>query len=151
MTYDLKASNAIYTLVLFYVSFVCHSHVVCMQSYVIGMSMQFNFVLHAVLCYLYVLLCDSYGIRMSLVYHTYVTRMHSHVIHMPSECHPYVTRMYSHVIGMSLVYIHTKYGLINKGTDTVSIKPVKVKVVQLFNKSVLLKTLSFCFLCCSSL
>ena len=135
--------------------FTCHSYVIHMSFACSRMSLvcQCSLILFYMpfICYLHVLLCDSYGIRMSLVYHTYVTRMHSHVIHMPSECHPYVTRMYSHVIGMSLVYIHTKYGLINKGTDTVSIKPVKVKVVQLFNKSVLLKPLSFCFLCCSSL
>ena len=112
------------SLILFYMLFVCYSHV---------------------------LVCDSYGIRMSLVYHTYVTRMYSHVIRMPFVCHPYVTRMYSYVIGMSLVYSHTKYGLINMDTDTVSIKPVKVKVAQFFNKSVLLKPLSFCFLCSSSL
>ena len=31
------------------------------------------------------------------------------------------------------------------GTGTVSIKPTKVKDVQFFNKSVLLKPLSFCF------
>ena len=31
------------------------------------------------------------------------------------------------------------------GTGTVSIKPIKVKDVQLFNKSVLFKLKSFCF------
>ena len=37
----------------------------------------------------------------------------------------------------------TKYELINMGTGTFSIKPMKVKDVQFFNKPVLLKTLSF--------
>ena len=46
---------------------------------------------------------------MSLVYHSYVTRIYSYVIRMSlvcplySLCHPYITRLYSHVIRMSLV------------------------------------------------
>ena len=69
---------------------ICHSYVTHMYSHVIRV-------------YLYV-------IRMSLVYHPYVTHMslvctcmssvcHSYVL----VCHQYVTRMYLYVIHMSLV------------------------------------------------
>ena len=61
-------------------------------------------------CHSYVLVCHpcvtrvySYFIRISPVYHLYVTRMssvyHSYVL----VCHSYVARMYSYVIRMSLV------------------------------------------------
>ena len=39
----------------------------------------------------------------SLVCHSYVTRMYSYVICMSLVCHPYVTRMYSYVFRVSLV------------------------------------------------
>ena len=62
--YDLSVSNAKYSLILFYMSFVCYwyvigicsyviSYVICMCSYVSCMSIQFNIILHAI-CMLFV-------------------------------------------------------------------------------------------------
>ena len=89
-SFNLKASNAIYSLILFYMFFVCHSYVICMYSYVTRMPSA----------------CHSYV----LVYHPYVTRMYSHGIRRHSYvlvCRPYASRMYSYATCVSLVCCFT--------------------------------------------
>ena len=80
----------LYSLILFYMSFVCLSCVIHLYSYVIPMSL---------LCRPYVTRMYSYVIRMSHI----CTRMspvcHSNVL----VCHPYFTRMYSYVTRMSVI------------------------------------------------
>ena len=89
-TYDLKAINAIYSLILFYMSFVFHSHVLESLSYVICMSFART--------------------RISSVCHSYVIRLWLACTRMSSVCHlyvlvfhPNVARMYLYVTRMSLV------------------------------------------------
>ena len=55
---NLKASNAICNLVLFYMSFVCHWYHILMYSYVTRMLF---------VCYSYVLVCHPYVSHTSLV------------------------------------------------------------------------------------
>ena len=83
---DLEAPNAIYSLILFYMSFVCHSYVLVCHSYVI------RIISYVIRLYLYVICMSLVGTRISLVCQSYVL-----------VCHPYVTRMYSYVIRMPLV------------------------------------------------
>ena len=66
---DLEASNAIYSLTLFYMSFACHWHVIHMHSHVTRISFVSSHM-------------SSLCTRMPSVYHSYVL-----------VCHPYVTRM----------------------------------------------------------
>ena len=68
------------------ISFVCHSHVICVRSYFIYM-------------YSYVILRSLVCTRMSSVCHSYVPVSYSYVL----VSHSYVSRMYSYVIRMSLV------------------------------------------------
>ena len=70
----------LYSLILLYMSFVCHSHVIHVYLYVTRMSS----VCHSP--------CHPYVTRMSSVCHLHVLL-----------CHPYITRMYSYVTRMSLV------------------------------------------------
>ena len=80
------------------ISFVCHSHVICVRSYFIYM---YSYVIRRSLvcarmssvCHSYVLVCHPYVIRM----YRYLTRMYSYLIHMSvvctrmsSVCHSYV-------------------------------------------------------------
>ena len=94
-------------------SFVCHSYVIHMFSYITRMWIQFNTILHLVrmslVCARMWLVCHSYVIRM----YSYITRMslvsacHSYVfVYHPyvTSIHPYVTSMCSYVIRMSLVF-----------------------------------------------
>ena len=67
---DPEASNAIYSLILFYMSFVCRSYVIHMYSYV-------------PVCHSYVLVCSPH-----------VTRMYSYVTRLSLVCHPYFTRLW---------------------------------------------------------
>ena len=69
----------LYSLILLYMSFVCHSYVIHMYSYDTRMSF----------------VCDSYV----LVCHPYATRIYSYVL----VCHPCVTRMSSVCTRMSSV------------------------------------------------
>ena len=89
-TYDLKAINAIYSLILFYMSFVFHSYVLEFHSYVICMSLA--------------------RARISSVCHSYVIRLWLACTRMSSVCHSYllvfdpnVARIYLYVTHMSLV------------------------------------------------
>ena len=75
--YDLKAPNPLYGLI-FFLSFSCHLHAICMRSYFIYM-------------YWYVIRIYSYVIRMSLV----CIRMSLVCTRMSSVCHSYW-----YVIGM---------------------------------------------------
>ena len=91
---DLEASNAIYSLLLFYMSFLCLSYVNHMYSYVTRMSFVWSRI--SSVCHSYVLVVTRMSLvctLMSPVYHSYVVL-----------CYPYVTRMNSYVIYMSLVY-----------------------------------------------
>ena len=106
-----------------------------LQSKSFNRYIQFNFILHVIrmslLCHLYIRVCHSYIIRMSLVFtrissvchsyvfvcHSYVTPIYLYIIRMSHVCtrmsfvchsyilvcHLYVTGMYSYVIRMSLV------------------------------------------------
>ena len=87
--YDLKASNATCSLILFYMQFVCHLYFFLIYSYITRMSF---------VCARVFSVCHSYAIHMSL----YVLACHLHVTLM----YLYVIRMYSYVTRMSLVFYH---------------------------------------------
>ena len=76
-TYDLKAINAIYSLILFYMSFVFHSYVLEFHWYVICMSLVRAHIPSV---------CHSYAIRLWLA-----------CTCMSSVCHLYVHVCYPHV------------------------------------------------------
>ena len=77
---NLKALNALY--ILFFMSFVCHSYVICISSVCDS---------YVIVCHLYVTRMYSYAIRMSLVCTRMSSVCHSYVL----VGHSYVTRMYS--------------------------------------------------------
>ena len=95
--YNLKASIIIYCLTLFYMSFVCHSYITHVYSFVTRMSSICHS--HVLACHSYVTGMYSYLIRMSLVCTRMLSICHLYVL----VCYPYVTFMYSYVIHMSLV------------------------------------------------
>ena len=76
----------LYSLILLYMSFVCHSYVIHMYSYDTRMSFVCTRMSSA--SHSYVFVC-----------HPYVTCMYSYVIPMPLV----FTRMYSYVVRMSIV------------------------------------------------
>ena len=77
---DLEAPNAIYSLILFYMSFVCHSYVLVCHSYVI------RIISYVIRLYLYVICMSLVGTRISLVCQSYVLVCHPYVIRMPLVC-----------------------------------------------------------------
>ena len=93
--YNLKTSNAMRNLMLFYMSFVCHSYVICMYSYVTRMS--FIRYSHLLVCHLYIASMSSVHLSYVLVCHSYAIRMYPFVIYHSYVllCHPFVTRMSS--------------------------------------------------------
>ena len=84
----------LYSLILFYMSLVCHLYVIHKYSYVTCVSLVYHRMS---------LVCHPYVIRMSLVCHPYVIRMslvcHSYLL----VYHPCVTLMYLYVTCMSHV------------------------------------------------
>ena len=87
--YSLKASNAMCSLILFYMSIICDLYVLVCRSNIIRIS---------VVCARFSTICHSYVIRMSLVCGRMSSVSHSYIL----VCHPYVTRIYSYVTRMSL-------------------------------------------------
>ena len=114
MTYNLKATNAIYGLILFYWPFVRHSYVICMCLYITRMSMQFNIVLDVIrMLFAHArmwLVWQSYVTCMSYVCHSYVLAFHPYAIRMSlvctrmsQVCRLYILVRHSYVTRMSLV------------------------------------------------
>ena len=90
-----------YSLILFYMLFICHSYLIHMYSYVTCMSSvcHSHVISMSLVCHPYFTGMYSYVIRMSLVYTRMPSVSHSYVL----VCHPYATYLYSYVIRMSLV------------------------------------------------
>ena len=93
-------------------SFICHSHVICMSFVCHSYAICMSFVCHSYaicmsfVCQTYVLVCYSYVICMLLVCARILsvcTRMSSVSHSYLFIYHPCATRIYSYVIHMSLV------------------------------------------------